>query len=192
MSAKYYHLRVKNIIPETNDAITVVFENPEGNPLVYKPGQFLTLIVKPDGEEERRAYSLCSSPFTDADPAITIKRVKQGKVSNYLNEHLKAGDVLQVMEPAGFFTTDFDPAQRRHLILFGGGSGITPLMSLMKSVLNQEPMSLVSLIYANQSSDTTIFRDQIEQLQKVSGDRLRVVHVLEKAPYSGAKAIKGV
>src|SRR5690606_1634932 len=113
----YYDLKVKDIVRETRDAISVVLEQPV-NTINYKPGQFLTLIASVDGKEIRRAYSMCSSPFTDQDLAVTVKRVEKGAMSNWLNDRLQIGQVLKVMEPMGHFTTEFDQNKKRHLIMF--------------------------------------------------------------------------
>jgi ring-1,2-phenylacetyl-CoA epoxidase subunit PaaE len=185
----YYDLKVKEIVQETKEAISVVFEQP-ANKISYKSGQFLTLIASVDGKEVRRAYSLCSSPFVDADLAVTVKRVELGKMSNWLADHLKAGQTLKVMEPMGQFTTEFDVKRKRHLIMFAGGSGITPMMSIIKSTLTQEPDSIVSLIYCNRDVDSIIFRDSLAKLETKYEGRLHVIHVLDNAPmnwqgYSG-------
>ena len=171
-------LTVRDIIHETSDAMTLVFEQP-ANGLSYQPGQFLTLVLPIEGKEVRRSYSLCSSPFTDDHPAVTIKRVASGQVSNYLNDHIKRGDRIQVLKPAGIFTTPMDAEQQRHLVMFGGGSGITPLMSLIKSLLHSEPHSKVSLIYANRNEESIIFKDQLDALQKQYQGRFHILHILE-------------
>jgi len=179
---KKYNLKIKEVVKETADAITIRFENPEEGKLQYEAGQFLTLITFPEAQEERRAYSLCSSPFIDEFPAVTVKKVENGKVSQFLNEYIAAGDTLEVLEPSGVFTTKFKSRQKRHVIMFGGGSGITPLMSLMKSILTQEAKSIVSLIYANRDIDSIIFKKELEELQNIYGKRLNIRHILEKAP----------
>ena len=179
-SSNYRDLTVRSIIKETAEAITITFEPPaEG--LSYQAGQFLTLILEIDGAEVRRSYSLCTAPAVDPHPAVTVKRVASGKVSNYLNDTLKPGDTIRVAEPAGTFTTPVDADNQRHLVMFGGGSGITPLMGLLKSVLHGEPQSKVSLIYANRSATSIIFRQQLASLRQQYPDRLHVVHVLEDA-----------
>lgn len=185
----YYDLKVKNIIQETKDAISIVFEQPASR-INYKPGQFLTLIVPIDGKEIRRAYSLCSSPFVDDDLAVSVKRVEGGKMSNWLPDHLKAGATVKIMAPTGHFTTEYDKNQKRHLVMFAGGSGITPMMSLIKSVLKQEPDSIVSLIYCNRNYDSIIFNESFKTLEAKYEGRLHVIHVLDEAPmnwqgYSG-------
>jgi ring-1,2-phenylacetyl-CoA epoxidase subunit PaaE len=185
----YYDLKVKDIVQETKEAISIVFEQP-ANKISYKSGQFLTLIASVQGKEVRRAYSLCSSPFVDADLAVTVKRVDLGLMSNYLADNLKPGQTLKVMEPMGQFTTEFDAKRKRHLIMFAGGSGITPMMSIIKSTLTQEPDSIVSLIYCNRDVDSIIFRNTLAKLETKYEGRLHVIHVLDNAPmnwqgYSG-------
>jgi ring-1,2-phenylacetyl-CoA epoxidase subunit PaaE len=188
-SLHYFDLVVNNIIQETKDAITIVFDQP-ASPLEYKSGQFLTLIIPVDGKEIRRAYSLCSSPFLGELPAVTVKRVDGGKMSNWLADKLKKGDRVKVMAPTGQFTTEFSASNKRHLILFAGGSGITPMMSIIKSTLTKEPESIVSLIYCNRNIDSIIFRDELAKWETKFEGRLHVIHILDEAPmnwqgYSG-------
>ena len=178
----YYELRVKNIVQETKDAISIVFEQPVAGKIPYRSGQFLTLIVPIQGKEIRRAYSLCSSPFVDEDLAVSVKRVDNGLMSNWLPDNLKAGGTLKVMEPMGQFTTDYSKEKKRHLIMFAGGSGITPMMSLIKSLLTQEPDSIVSLIYCNRNFESVIFKDEFKRLEEKYEGRLHVIHVLDEAP----------
>lgn len=189
-NSHYRELRVKDIIKETKDAITIVFDQPSEKRLSYKSGQFLTLILPIDGKEVRRAYSLCSSPFVDDDLAVTVKRVEGGLMSNYLPDRLKVGDNVKVMEPMGQFVTEYERNKKRHIIMFAGGSGITPMMSIIKSLISEEPESIVSLIYCNRDIDSIIFKDQLDKLQNANEGRLRVIHVLDTAPmnwqgYSG-------
>src|SRR5688572_23350847 len=131
---KYYDLLVKNIVQETKDAISIVFAHPAAGKINYKSGQFLTLIVNVNGKEVRRAYSLCSSPFVDQDLAVTVKRVEDGRMSNWLADNLKVGTTMKIMEPMGQFTTEYKTDNKRHIILFAGGSGITPMID-RKSVV---------------------------------------------------------
>jgi ring-1,2-phenylacetyl-CoA epoxidase subunit PaaE len=179
---KYYELTVKEIVEETKDAISIVFHQPDAGKVNYKAGQFLTLIASVNGKEVRRAYSLCSSPFVDDDLAVTVKRVDSGLMSNWLPDNLKVGDKLKVMEPMGQFTTEFVTTNKRHIIMFAGGSGITPLMSLIKSTLAQEPDSICSLIYCNRDIDSVIFRSSLDEMQTVDEGRLHVIHILDNAP----------
>lgn len=180
-SIKYLQLKVREVIQETADAISIVFDDPEKE-ITYKPGQFFTLIPTIEGKKVRRAYSVCSSPYTDPYPRVSVKRVEGGLVSNYLNSELKAGDTLEVMEPMGNFTVEPEEGKKRHLILFGGGSGITPLMSIAKSVLHVEPESQVSMIYANRNESSIIFRGELNELQKKFGQRFQLIHVLDQKP----------
>jgi ring-1,2-phenylacetyl-CoA epoxidase subunit PaaE len=185
----YFDLKVKEVIQETKDAITIVFEQPVQK-IQYKSGQFLTLIASISGKELRRAYSLCSSPFTDENLAVTVKRVDDGVMSNWLADTLKAGQTMKIMEPMGQFTTEFDTNRKRHLIMFAGGSGITPMLSIIKSILTQEPKSIVSLIYCNRDIDSIIFKDELVRWETKYEGRLKVIHILDNAPmnwqgYSG-------
>ena len=187
---RYYELNVKNIVQETKDSISIVFDHPASGKIHYKPGQFLTLISQVNGKEVRRAYSLCTSPFVDPDLAVTVKRVDSGLMSNWLPDNLKVGSKLKIMEPMGQFTLDYNASNKRHIILFAGGSGITPMMSLIKSVLSQEPNSICSLIYCNRDIDSIIFKNVLEQLEITDEGRLHVIHILDNAPmnwqgYSG-------
>lgn len=187
---RYYDLVVREIVQETRDTISIVFDHPVDKPLSYKSGQFLTLIVPVNGKEVRRAYSLCSSPFVDEHLAVTVKRVDGGLMSNWLGDNLKPGATVKVMEPMGQFTTEYARDRKRHLVMFAGGSGITPMMSIIKSILTQEPDSMVSLIYCNRDIDSIIFRDTLEEMQTRDEGRLHVIHILDNAPmnwqgYSG-------
>jgi len=186
----YTNLRVKNIIQETKEAISIVFAQPESGKINYKSGQFLTLIASPQGKEVRRAYSLCSSPFIDEDLAVLVKRVDDGILSNYLIDNLKVGNSLKVMEPMGQFTTEYSKEDKRHLVMFAGGSGITPMMSHIKSTLSQEPDSIVSLIYCNRNFDGVIFKEELTRREEQFEGRFHVIHILDEAPmnwqgYSG-------
>ncbi len=186
----YFDLKVKAIIQETRDAISIAFEQPSNRKISYKSGQFLTLIANVGGKEVRRAYSLCSSPFVDEDLVVSVKRVDKGLMSNWLPDNLKVGAIMKVMEPMGQFTTEYKKDQKRHLIMFAGGSGITPMMSLIKSLLHQEPESIVSLIYCNRNLESVIFKDELTKWEEKYEGRFHMIHVLDEAPmnwqgYSG-------
>jgi ring-1,2-phenylacetyl-CoA epoxidase subunit PaaE len=179
MSNRYYRLKVQEIVRETPDTITIHFEQP-AQPIAYRPGQFLTLIIDVNGEKIRRSYSMCSSPHADKTLAVAVKRVANGKVSNFLNDRLRVGDTLEVMEPMGSFTPNLNPNFQRQLIMIGAGSGITPLMSIIKSALTMESRSQVSLIYGNRNTQSIIFRKQLEALQAQYNGRFKVLHVLSQ------------
>ncbi len=186
----YYDLTVKKLVEETKDSISLVFEQPASGKLKYKSGQFLTLIANVGGKEVRRAYSLCSSPFVDEDLAVMVKRVDNGLMSNWVPSNLKPGQKMKVLEPMGQFTTEFAKENKRHLIMFAGGSGITPMMSILKSLISQEPESICSVIYCNRDVDSIIFRNTLDQIQTEFEGRVHVIHILDNAPmnwqgYSG-------
>lgn len=176
----YYNLKIKEVVRETKDAVTIKFKQPLFKKVKYTPGQFLTVVMTIDGKQVRRAYSMCSTPTLDSHVAITVKRVEGGLVSNYLNDHVSKGDSIEIMKPLGKFTLSPDKNNARHIVLIGGGSGITPLMSMLKGVLFFEPESTVSLIYANSNEDSIIFKDRLEELKAKFGDRFNLIHVLSK------------
>ena len=178
--SKYHHLTVQNIIRETPDTISIHFQQPAAQRLTYKAGQFLTLLVPLKGIVERRSYSMCSSPLTDANLVVSVKRTAGGKVSNHLNDTLKAGDVLEVMEPMGSFYAEPGFASPRHTILLAAGSGITPLLSIAKTLLHGEPQGRVSLLYGNRNRQSIIFHDELAALQRQYAGRLQVIHVLSQ------------
>ncbi len=167
------------------DAVNIVFEKPDG--FTYQPGQFITIIKEVNGKKIRRAYSLCTTPYQDEFPAVTVKRVEGGVMSNELNENIQIGDQLEIMEPMGMFTTDYGKEQKRKVAFFGGGSGITPLMSILRTVLLEEPESEVTLVYGNRNVDYIIFKDLLKSLAEQYNGRFNVIHILEEgdADYVG-------
>ncbi|MBK9265718.1 MAG: ferredoxin--NADP reductase [Polyangiaceae bacterium] len=179
-------LRVARVTRETPDAVSLHLIDPTGRRISFTPGQFFTVLVTlPNGEVLRRAYSISNAPDDDgatSEARITIKRIVGGVASNHLNDTAAEGASFEVLGPSGNFTTTFDPAQRRHLVLFAGGSGITPLMSILRTVLVREPESRVSLVYGNRGSDDIIYRDELAELSKAYGERLAVRHVLTNPP----------
>jgi ring-1,2-phenylacetyl-CoA epoxidase subunit PaaE len=186
---QYHDVTVKEVIRETEDAVSIIFDNP-GNAIQYQAGQYLTLILDIDGEEMRRSYSLCTSPDYESEIAVTIKKIEGGKVSNYLLEQLKAGDQVKIMSPAGNFTTSFKKENQRTFVLFAGGSGITPLISILKSALVKEPNSNIILVYQNRNEDSIIFKKTITDLEEKFKSRLKVWHILSK-PSDTWKGEKG-
>ena len=180
--SRFFNLTIKEIIKETEDAVSLVFEQPQSGDLNYKPGQFITIVLTIDGKKIRRAYSLCSSSFLNENPAVTIKRVEGGIMSNYINDKLIVGNQIEIMEPMGSFTPEINAFNRRQLFLIGGGSGVTPLLSIAKSVLAEESESKVSLIYANRDETSIIFKNTLDQLTQEYGDRFSVIHFLENPP----------
>jgi ring-1,2-phenylacetyl-CoA epoxidase subunit PaaE len=180
VSARFYPVRVAEIVPETGEANSIRFEIPPEHreAFAFRAGQHLTLRAVIRGEEVRRNYSLCTAP-DEQDWMVTIKRIGGGVFSNWAGEHLKAGDVLDVMPPHGSFTTDFDPGRRRHLVGIAGGSGITPVMSLLRSTLKYEPESRFTLLYGNRDSTSIIFLDALAALKDKYLDRFNIYHFLD-------------
>lgn len=178
-NSRYHQLTIRDVVPVAKDAVNLIFENP-GPDFNYQPGQFITIIQEIEGKKIRRAYSLCTSPFLDEYPGVTVKRVPQGAMSNFINDHFGQGQTIEVMEPMGMFTTEYDPSAMRHAIFFGGGSGITPLYSLIRSMLEKEPNSTATLVYGNRSSEYIIFKNELSDLQSEYSDRFNVIHILEE------------
>lgn len=189
MSTKYFHLTVKEVIEETADTKTFTFWHPIHQAISYKAGQFLTLMPVIDGQKVRRSYSMSSSPNKDASIAVTVKRVPNGLVSNHLCDTLKVGDAIEVMEPMGHFVIEPNPTKSRIVVLFGGGSGVTPLMSIAKSVLPVETHTQVYLVYGSRNEDSIIFKKQLDELEQQYSGRFKVVHVLSQpsAAWTGSK-----
>lgn len=173
-------LKVVDVVHETNDAISVYVTEANGSPVEFKPGQFLSVDVEVDGETHRRAYSLASACLPNVPVHITVKRIADGRVSNHLNDQLKAGDTLSVLGPSGNFTVEPNALHERHLVMIAGGSGITPIMCLLETVLHEEPESRVTLVYGNRGFDDIIFRERLAALVGEFGDRLVVDHVLDQ------------
>jgi len=187
--AVYHNLTIKEIIKETDDSISIVFSNP-GNEIKYLPGQYLTMILSLDGEEVRRSYSLSSSPHIDQELSVTVKKIDNGKVSLFLVDQLKPGDEMKIMEPKGSFTTEFKEENERKFVLFAGGSGITPLMSILKSALVTEPKSNIQLIYQNRNENSIIYKELLADLKNKYPDRLSITHVLSQ-PSTDWDGLKG-
>jgi ring-1,2-phenylacetyl-CoA epoxidase subunit PaaE len=171
-------LEVREVRRETADAVSIVLARPDGSPLPFEAGQFFTLIVNIGGERLRRAYSASSSAVEESTVSVTVKRVAGGRASNYLNDHLRAGARLEVLGPSG----SFGPAASdvpRHLVLVAGGSGITPIMSIVRTLLAVEPHTRLTLVYGNRRAEDIIFRAALAEL---AGARLAVRHVLAEPP----------
>lgn len=172
-------LVIAEVRRETADAVTLVLTDPTGAPIGFRPGQFFTLLIELDGELVRRAYSACSSYLDPTRVAITVKRVAGGRVSNHLNDRAAVGDPIRVLGPSGDFGTAPDPAQARHVVLIGGGSGITPLMAIARGVLAVEPASKVTLLYGNRRAADIILASALDALV-AAHPALTVRHVLEE------------
>ncbi len=172
------NLGVRNVIQETSDTITIEFERPSD--VDFKAGQFLTLINDVNGKEERRSYSLCSAPYEKDRLAVSVKRVNGGVVSNYLNDKASSLQSMEVMDPLGAFYLDSNPANSKHYVLFGGGSGITPIMSILKTILEEEPNSVVTLVDQNRNAANIIFRHELNELATKFSERFNIINYLSQ------------
>ena len=179
MAARFHDLKVAAIARETSEAVAIAFEVPDTlkDVFAFRPGQYLTLSADIDGREARRSYSICSAPG-EATLRVGVKKVADGRFSSFVNEGLAVGDIMRVMPPEGRFTSLV--GDRHDYILIAAGSGITPMLSIAKTVLSHEPDSTIALIYGNRSTDTIMFREELEDLKDRHMRRLSVVHLLSR------------
>ncbi len=175
-------LKVVEVVRETKDAVSIYVTEADGSALEFRPGQFLSVDVSIDGERLRRAYSLASACVPGVPVHVTVKRIQGGRVSNYLNDTTQVGDELAVLGPSGNFTIEPRQVNERHLVMVAGGSGITPIMSLLETVLRVEGGSRVTLIYGNRAWEDVIFQERLDALGEEFQGRLVVDYVLEKPP----------
>lgn len=176
---RFHRLSVNDLRRETADAISLTFAIPQelASDYSFAPGQYLTLRTMLDGEEVRRSYSICSGP-DDGELRIAVKRVEGGAFSGWAAEELKAGDQIDVMTPTGRFGVAPSPDEARTYVGFGAGSGITPILSIIKAVLVREPRSRFFLFYGNRTTAGMLFREPLEELKDRFIDRLSVFHVI--------------
>lgn len=188
---KFYPLRVCDIRRETPDTVSVAFEVPENlrDTFRFTQGQHLTLRTEINGEEVRRAYSICTGTH-EGDLRVAIKKVEGGVFGTFAHEQLKVGDTLESMPPLGHFYTELNPENHNLYVAFVAGSGITPVMSILKTTLAEEPHSRLILFYGNRGFDRIIFREQLEELKNLHPDRLAVHHVLSRESL-GSDLFKG-
>jgi len=179
MAEQFHRLRVAEVVPETDEANSIRFEIPYDlkEAFRFRAGQHLTLRADIGGEEVRRNYSLCTAPHEN-DVMVTVKRIAGGVFSNWVGDNLKAGDSLDVMTPHGSFTTPFDPSAARQYVGISGGSGITPVMSLIRTALAEEPNSRFTLLYGNRDSSSIIFLEALAALKNAHMGRLEIFHFL--------------
>ena len=176
--AEFIDLTVTAIEPTTADAVVVSLMPTDGSVLSFVQGQYLTFKHMIDGAEVRRSYSICS-PVGGQAVQVGIKRVDGGAFSNWANAELKIGDTLQALSPMGHFHTPLFPEQSRAYVGFAVGSGITPLLSIIRTTLETESRSTFSLVYANRSIQTIMFKEELEDLKNKYMNRLNVVHILK-------------
>lgn len=185
-----YSLTVSNIYNEVNDAFTIQFSDVPSIFRDFSAGQHLTIKVTIKGETLYRTFSISSIPNTDNVLTLTIKKIEGGKVTNYLAENLKIGDSIEVTAPSGQFYINPEPANQKHYVMIAGGSGITPIYSMIGTILKVEPKSKITLLYANRTSTSIVFEEKIEQCTKAFPTQLEVKHFLSEEENS-LSAIKG-
>ena len=178
---KFHTLQISDLRRETSDCVSIAFEIPESLREVFsfKQGQYITFKTDLGGQDIRRSYSICSSPL-DKELRVAVKKVPHGVFSTYANEQLKKGDSLEVMPPNGRFFTEMDEKNEKNYVAFASGSGITPIMSIMKTVLQSEPHSKFTLFYGNKNAASVIFREGIEGLKNKYLERLSVYYILSR------------
>ena len=179
--SQFHSLTVAKVKHETRDAIAVTFDVPPQlqDTFRYRQGQHLTLRAFIDGQEVRRSYSICAA-VQDAQLRVAIKRVAGGLFSTWATDTLKPGTTLDVMPPEGRFNLPLDPASRHHYLAFAAGSGITPILSIVKTTLLAEPHSRFTILYGNRASSSVIFRDELAELKDLYLERLNLVYVMSR------------
>ena len=181
MPTGFYSIPIIQITKQTEHAVSITLDVP---PLMaplfsYDAGQYLTVSAVVNNEEIRRSYSMCSSPITGEKITIAIKKVDGGRMSNYLNNEVNVGDKLEVMPPMGSFVLDEGAQKAKNIVLWGGGSGITPLLSLIKTALANLPDCKCLLIYANRDEDNIIFNKELDLLEKTHSGQFSVIYSLD-------------
>jgi ring-1,2-phenylacetyl-CoA epoxidase subunit PaaE len=179
--SKFHQLRICDVRRETPDTVSIAFEVPaeHKNQFEFKAGQYLTLRATVQGEDLRRSYSICSSPLEN-ELRVAIKKVEGGKFSSWANKQLKTGDIIEVMPPMGHFCPDINSTQAKDYLLVAAGSGITPVISILKTILALAPQSNVTLVYGNKGNASIIFKEEIESLKNKYMGRLNLLHIFSK------------
>lgn len=181
MAIHFHKLTVKDIRNETSDCVSISFDIPKDfeNDFLFKQGQNITIKSIIDGEEIRRSYSICSSPF-DNELRVAVKKVDGGAFSIFANQKLKKGDMLEVLPPTGSFFTEVNNSNKKDYVFFAAGSGITPIISIIKTILLVEPESTVTLVYGNKNVSSIIFKEALESLKDKYLQRFSMYHVLSR------------
>jgi ring-1,2-phenylacetyl-CoA epoxidase subunit PaaE len=179
--AIFHKLKIKDIYKETDDTSVVTFAVPSeiSGEFKFRQGQHLTLKADIDGEDTRRSYSLCSSP-ADGEWKVAVKQILGGAFSTFVNESLKTGDELEVMSPSGNFGVACQPSKEKNYLFFAAGSGITPVLSMVKAHLAAEPQSTCKLFYVNKTAKSIIFKEELEQLRNKYFGRFEIYYFLTK------------
>ncbi|MFD2542237.1 2Fe-2S iron-sulfur cluster-binding protein [Lacinutrix gracilariae] len=179
--AEFYKLKIKEIYKETKDTSVITFDVPQAlhETFKFRQGQHLTLKADINGEDVRRSYSLCTSPY-EQEWKVAVKEIPGGKFSTYINETLSAGDELEVMSPSGTFGVECNPNKAKNYLFFAAGSGITPVLSMLKAHLQAEPNATCKLFYVNKTAKSIIFKEELEQLRNTYFGRLEIYYFLTK------------
>lgn len=177
----FHLLQVKKVEKETDDCVVINFHIPNElkEVFLFKQGQNITVRKEINGVEVRRNYSICTSPL-DAELKVAVKKTEGGLFSTYANEDLKSGDYLEVMPPTGNFYTELNPSQQKNYVAFAAGSGITPILSIIKTTLQVESKSSFTLVYGNRTKNNIIFKEDLDALKDKYMDRFRIYHVLSR------------
>lgn len=179
----YFTLKISEVIKDVPDVITIKFKQPALRKVKYKAGQYLTLVVRVNGRKYIRPYSFSSAPAVDPYLAITLKRIPGGIVSNYLYDHVKPDDIIEVIEPMGDFIFDAENTEKlNHIMLWGAGTGITPLMSILKTALQSTGSIKVDLFYCNRNPEHTIFFNELNVLQEGYPQNLSIHYFYTRIP----------
>ncbi len=192
--ARFHTLKIKDIRRETVDAVSIAFDVPAQaqHEFQFKQGQYITIKLTVNGEELRRSYSICTSPYSEKELRVAVKEVNGGRASTQMNRNWKIGDMVEVMTPMGNFNTILSGNNKKHYVLFAGGSGITPMMSILKSVLYIEKQSTITLVYANRDEEAMIFSAELNKLATDNSDKLKVVYVYDNPKNAVADLQKGL
>ncbi|PKA83357.1 ring-1,2-phenylacetyl-CoA epoxidase subunit PaaE [Ulvibacter sp. MAR_2010_11] len=179
--AKFHTIKIKDIYKETDDCSVITFDVPTelSKDFAFRQGQHLTLKADINGEDIRRSYSLCSSPL-DNEWRVAVKLIPEGKFSSFVNSTLKTGDLMEVMVPSGTFGVDIQPEKSKNYLFFAAGSGITPVLSMIKAHLASEPNATCKLFYVNRTAKSIIFKEELEQLRNTYFGRLEIYYFLTK------------
>jgi ring-1,2-phenylacetyl-CoA epoxidase subunit PaaE len=181
LSTHFRKLAIKEIRKETANCVSILFHVPEAwkNDFEFQPGQNLIIRYMADGEEVRRSYSICSSPHEN-ELRVAVKKIEAGRFSSFANMHLKSGDELEVLPPSGRFSPRLSAEHQKNYIAFAAGSGITPIISIIKATLAIEPLSRYTLVYGNQTRGSIIFKEELDALKNKYLNRFTLFHVLSR------------
>lgn len=181
MAVHFHKLQIKEVKQETPDCVSIAFKVPDNlmNEFLFEQGQNITIKKAIDGEEVRRSYSICSAPFEN-ELRVAVKKVEGGIFSSFANSILKAGDELEVMPPTGKFNTKLNAENKKQYLAFVAGSGITPVISIIKTTLQTEPQSSFTLVFGNRGRNSIIFFEELEGLKNKFLNRFNFINILSR------------